>query len=320
MKESLAVWNVKPERFPKKGNWENKIKFLVRYGILAPSGHNSQPWRFRIKGTKLVVGPDFERRRAVVDPNDRELFISLGAAAKNIEIAASYFGLIYEKKYNDLGIEFEFKDGEIISKNADLFKAITKRQTNRSEYKQKKIPSEKLATIDNDSLVIVSQDNEKDKLAELVYGSDIVWFQTKEITNELDRWLSLDIEGKAGSKLPGITMVAGNLLRAEDRAQKNKEMVKKAPIAIVIGSKDDMVVEWIKAGENYEELALKLTSMGLSHSFFNSIIEIESRREKLTKFCEDRIKPQLLIRVGWADSFPKHTPRRDVKEVLDIEN
>lgn len=256
----------------------------------------------------------------MVDPNDRELFISLGAAAKNIEVAASFFGLIYDKKYNDVGIEFEFKDGEVISKNTDLFKAITKRQTNRNEYKQKKIPSDKLAMIDSDNLVIVSQEDKKNELAELIYGSDIVWFQTKEITNELDRWLSLDIEGKTGSKLPGITMVAGNLLRAEDRAQKNKEMVKKAPVAIVIGSKDDKIMEWVKAGESYEELALRLTSMGLSHSFFNSIIEIESRRKKLTVFCENKIKPQLLIRVGWSDSFPKHTPRRDVKEVLDIEN
>ena len=49
MKESLAVWNIKPERFPKKGTWKNKLKFLVRYGILAPSGHNSQPWKFMIR-------------------------------------------------------------------------------------------------------------------------------------------------------------------------------------------------------------------------------------------------------------------------------
>ena len=96
MKESLAVWNIKPERFPKKGTWKNKLKFLVRYGILAPSGHNSQPWKFMIRENKLTILPDFERKRRAIDPEDRELFISLGAAAKNIEVAADYFGLIYE--------------------------------------------------------------------------------------------------------------------------------------------------------------------------------------------------------------------------------
>ena len=316
MKESLAVWNIKPERFPKKGTWKNKLKFLVRYGILAPSGHNSQPWKFMIRENKLTILPDFERKRRAIDPEDRELFISLGAAAKNIEVAADYFGLIYEKRHNDTQIEYEFKDGLKIGKNKDLFEAITKRQTNRNAFKAKKIPESKLEKIKSEGLIIVDQKGRKDQLAELVYGSDIVWFETKELTNELDRWLSMDIEGKATDSLPGLTMVTGNLLKARERALANKKLIEEAPLAIVIGCQKDGVTEWMKAGENYEELALKLTAMELSHSFFNSIVEIESRREKLAIFCQNKIRPQLVIRAGWTDQFPKHTPRRDVKEVL----
>lgn len=316
MKESLAVWNVKANKFPQKGTWQNKLKFLVRYGILAPSGHNSQPWKFEIKKNRLKVLPDFDKKRGVVDTEDRELFISLGAAAKNIEVAADFFGLIYEKKYNDTAIEFEFKDGLKISRGKELFTAITKRQTNRNEFKRKKIPEKKLVMIKNKRLMIISQKKQKNQLADLVYGSDIVWFETKELTNELDHWLRLDVEGKTTNKLPGIAMVTGNLLKATERALQNKRLVEEAPAAIVIGSEKDNIIEWIKTGEVYEETALKLTSLGLSHSFFNSIVEIESRRKKLMAFCQNKIKPQLVIRVGWANKYPRHTLRRGIKEVM----
>ena len=33
-------------------------------------------------------------------------------------------------------------------------------------------------------------------------------------------------------------------------------------------------------------------------------------------FCQNKIRPQLVIRVGWTDLYPKHTPRRNIKEVL----
>jgi len=308
MKESLAVWNIKSQNFPQKGAWKNKLKFLVRYGILAPSGHNSQPWKFKIRDNKLTILPDFERKRMATDPEYRELFISLGAAVKNIEIAADYFGLIYDKKYNETQIELEFKNGVKMVNNKELFGAITKRQTNRNNFKKRKISKNKLLKIGNENLIIISQKEQKNQLAKLVYGSDVVWFQSKELTNELDRWLSMDIEGKNEDRLPGITMVAGKLL--------NKKLIEEAPIAIIIGSKKDSVIDWIKTGENYEEMALKLTSMELSHSFFNSIVEIESRRRKLEIFCQNKIRPQLVIRVGWTDLYPKHTPRRNIKEVL----
>jgi len=96
---SLAVWNVNENDFPKNGEMDKKLKFLIRYAILAPSGHNSQPWRFLINNSSIEIWPEYERRRSAVDPDDRELYISLGCATKNLEVAANYFGMMFEKKY-----------------------------------------------------------------------------------------------------------------------------------------------------------------------------------------------------------------------------
>jgi len=49
------------------------MRELVRYASLAASGHNTQPWKFRIRENSLEIHPDYCRRLPTVDPSDREL-------------------------------------------------------------------------------------------------------------------------------------------------------------------------------------------------------------------------------------------------------
>ena len=60
---------------------------------LAPSGHNTQPWRVRLLGPyHWVIGIDPARWLPVVDPTQRETMLSVGAFAQNLEYAAAHFG------------------------------------------------------------------------------------------------------------------------------------------------------------------------------------------------------------------------------------
>ena len=47
--------------------WES----LLRSAIRAPSGHNTQPWRFQILGDRHHMSADRSRAQPVVDPEDR---------------------------------------------------------------------------------------------------------------------------------------------------------------------------------------------------------------------------------------------------------
>jgi hypothetical protein len=38
----LEAWSVDAAEWPREGSAEEKLRFLVRYAILAPSGHNTQ--------------------------------------------------------------------------------------------------------------------------------------------------------------------------------------------------------------------------------------------------------------------------------------
>jgi hypothetical protein len=74
------------------------LKKLLKSAILAPSGHNSQPWKFELNSQSVKFFPDFSRVRIGVDPDNRELYLSLGAAVANFEVAAESQGLVFQNQ------------------------------------------------------------------------------------------------------------------------------------------------------------------------------------------------------------------------------
>jgi len=39
---------------------------LIQNAIKAPSGHNTQPWKFRVEENAIIIYPDYERTLPVV--------------------------------------------------------------------------------------------------------------------------------------------------------------------------------------------------------------------------------------------------------------
>jgi hypothetical protein len=67
---------------------------ILYYASLAPSGHNSQPWYVKVKSqNEWIISADPNRRLPAVDPNNREVMLSIGAFVENLTIAAGTFGL-----------------------------------------------------------------------------------------------------------------------------------------------------------------------------------------------------------------------------------
>lgn len=58
----------------------------VEDATLAPSIHNSQPWRFVAGPHRVEVWFDLQRRPTVVDTEGRWAMLSLGAALANLEL------------------------------------------------------------------------------------------------------------------------------------------------------------------------------------------------------------------------------------------
>jgi len=332
---NVSAWNIKTERFPMKGKLESKIKYIVGWAILAPSGHNSQPWKYKIEDGVVKILPDYSRSRMVVDPQYRELFISLGAAGKNLEIAANHFGMIYEKNISKESIDYRFKEGKKMTDGGGMLEMITKRRTNRGEFWEKAVEKEKLdklAEVKNDRAWIEIYQNTRDKqnLAKLIHDADLVWFKSKELMEELRGWLRDDTEMSKDGLPTGVLnlykmatevkyLFMGDGKAAKERAERDRLSAIKSPALAVIVSKTDTAEDWIKAGEVYQEMALKLTKMGLGNGFYNTVVELNGQRRKMGEILGIKGKVQLVVRIGYAKKGVKPSPRRPVKEVL-IEN
>src|SRR5690242_4571461 len=69
-----------------------EVREVVEVAELAPSVHNTQPWRFEWDGRTLLVREDPSRGLPVLDPDGRERLLSCGAAVQHAELAVRELG------------------------------------------------------------------------------------------------------------------------------------------------------------------------------------------------------------------------------------
>ncbi len=74
---------IEEDQFPREDSVYRQIRFLLGYAALAPSSHNSQPWRFSAHDKHLNIFFDDDRWLRVADADKRELFTSVGCARKS---------------------------------------------------------------------------------------------------------------------------------------------------------------------------------------------------------------------------------------------
>src|SRR5215207_10430276 len=142
MTDSRQLWLVDDANFPAAESTAELLRFALRYAVLAPSSHNSQPWLFHTGGNAVEIYADRRRRLPVVDPDDRELVMSCGAALYNLRLALSHFRVGHNvalqpvSQDSDLLVKVELTGGEA-KRDAQLdemFAAISNRHTCRHAF------------------------------------------------------------------------------------------------------------------------------------------------------------------------------------------
>ncbi|MDY6796420.1 MAG: nitroreductase [Actinomycetota bacterium] len=333
----ITPWSIDESLSSSLTSFEDMAKFLVSYAILAPSGHNTQPWRFAIKSNSVEVYADYSRRLPVADGDDRELTMSIGAAITNLEVAAAHFGLKNEVRYHS-GNDKELMARVILQKGdadkglLDLFPAITGRRTNRLAFKDRELEAgdlEKLrrnSTFGQTSVQLVTDKGMKDRLAELIDEGDRVRMADRSFRKELGDWIrpakSIADDGLMTDSIgiPGFLSWAGPWMMrtfniGKSQGKKDADLAaKSAAIAVVLGS--DSRDNLLDAGRLFERFTLTLTNMGMGYSFFNLPVEVPALRVKLKAFLDIGVLPQLLFRIGYAHPPDKAAPRRAVESVL----
>ncbi|MDH3253315.1 MAG: hypothetical protein OEM41_11020 [Ignavibacteria bacterium] len=344
----VTPYAVDENDFPPHNAGGEQFRFLLRYAILAPSSHNTQPWKFQIRPNGIAVFGDYTRRLPVVDPDNRELIMSIGAAVFNLRVAASRFGFGVRVSYNhsgasDLPIAFVELTQEPVVKEkgipvsgamnlGELLATIPERHTNRHPFLAARVPrtiAEKFVALGKTSeasLFLSTHGEINMEVARLVGQAERRLHNDPEFRKELARWIRLNLTRKPDG-MPGAVFGMGTATTAlaswatktldvsRVLSAKHMNLCLEAPALLVINSEDD-VIGWLETGQLLQHLLLVSTGHGLQCSFFNMPIEIPEFRVVLRRMLGLTSWPQLLLRVGYSLTGPAVTPRRPVEESL----
>jgi len=335
-----TCWNVREDSFPQHGTPSQKLRFALHYATLAPSSHNSQPWRFLQSGTTVSFIADRTRGLAVIDPYDRELLISCGAAIVAACVALSHFRLGFEldafpaqAEPDVLAVLRLRKDRAPDTHLAALFPAICKRVTNRGHFEQTPVPGALQSQMIEDAqaegiiLKMVTSEAQRARLAKLITQADTTQFADPRFRRELASWIhgSRSFDGMPGYALgvPPLldfaTPLAGMVLRTFDVgtgvAARDDALVQGSPLLICFGTNGDNAAEWMFCGQALMRVLLRACLDGFDASYLNQPIEIPDLRKELQTALGMEEIPQLLIRMG-KGLMTEHTPRRPIAEVV----
>jgi nitroreductase len=328
-----------PAGFPERGGTEEKLAFLLRYAVLAPSGHNTQPWLFRVAGDAVELHADRARALPVVDPDDRALIVSCGAALLNLRIALRAFGyrddayeLLPAPDDADLLARVGLVAGQEPSEDdRALLASIEARRTTRTAYDERELPAGLDGRLQDEAAregawLHVVRGDERETVATLIAEGDRAQMASKAFRRELAAWIhpnrSRAARGMRGYGFGfGDTMsLAGPLvIRALDtgsrQAAKDERMAMRSPLLAVLGTKDDAPGDWLAAGQTLERVLLRACAEGLTSSFLNQPVEVAGLRPRLAAAIGTDGHPQLVLRFGYGPTV-RPSPREAVDEVV----
>jgi hypothetical protein len=322
---------------------ERVLRNAVAAAVMAPSSHNTQPWRFRIVDDRLDILADTERHLPVIDRERRQLVMSCGCALFNARVAVRAMG--YRDEVSVMLVDAEQPEhlatlrlGErIVSTDADLalMHAIAMRRTNRKRYLDRPVSAETAATLIataelNGAWMVRLSPDQKTAIAGLVGEADRLQFSDPAFLHELGGWLTPFasrrkdgipfVEKEYGSGMPFALMRALRSPDLGERAGTHEEAsLLGSPFVVVMGIDSDDPADWLRCGEALEAVLLHATHLGLSAAFLNQCLEVPELRGRVVAAIDRPGYPQTVLRFGYpAEPVDHPAPRREISDVLVV--
>lgn len=313
---------------------------LIKHAVFAPSSHNSQPWLFWLDDNQLDLIADRTRGLPVVDPFDRELTISCGAALDHLVVAGRHYG-------RQLAIDVcpDSGDDDLLARcriagnltpdpiDDELFAAIPHRRTSRTSFEDRVLPDSleqrciDIATEMGVNLTLITDSSTRSSIAGCVADADRLQFADPCFRRELASWVhsrrGARRDGMSGDGfgMPDILSPIGALvIRTFDlgdgvAASDQEKIVAGSPTLAVLSSPSDSVPHWLATGRALSRILLRLTAEGATASYLNAPIEVGTFQPRLRELAGCPGTPQLLLRFGYSDPVSP-TVRRDLDEVV----
>lgn len=305
----------------------------VQAATLAPSLHNSQPWRFRIDGDQVEVHADRSRRLDVLDPDGRELMISLGAAVFTLRAAMRGQGwipalsLLPDPGDRDLVARVQPLRPELPSPAAQqLAAAIAHRHTNRGPFTAAAVPAHALEELgaaarhEGAALTVAGPASRTailalSRLAEHRLRADGGYHA------ELGRW-TRPVPGRCDG-IPPVAVGPWDALErlpmrdfglVHPQPARRRERFEAYPTIAVLTTDGDGPADWLRAGQALQRVLLVATRLHLATTPVSQPVEVPAIRAVLADARRGQWA-QIVLRLGYGQPAPA-TPRRPLADVL----
>jgi len=308
---------------------EGDLHAAASAGIRAPSMHNSQPWRFRLRDGAIEILADPDRQLAVADPTGWATRIACGAATYNARLALAVRGRPAEVHLRPTP--------EVVARltpsrerpptyaEAALHAVIPRRHSNRSPFRSEPVPAElrmrlvEAARSEYAWLDLLVGMVALTGFAEIAGSADRVLRRDNDYQSELTGWTHLD------DSADGVPVRAGgpspepqDLLPQRDFGDRRRAPgrdYEPEPLVGILGTPTDRAIDQITAGQALQKLLLTATDAGLAASMISQPIEVPAARDQLRRSLNRTGFPQMALRIGYG--MPGHpAPRRAVADVL----
>ena len=318
---------------------------ILYLSSLAPSGHNAQPWMIKmISEDHWLIGTNSTRWLPVIDPENREALISIGAFLENLIIAAGAKGyqvesqIIAETSKNQDVLEVKLH--KVDHSNAVDVTTISLRRTVRNNLLTDALATKDIEFMigkDNDAFCYFPRTStEGQYLSEgTLLANKAQTYQNaaqEELANWV-RWSNRDIE-KFSNGLTAETMEIEGIARwyvknfysrkdvladsfREATIEKITEQVATGSGWLLLTSKDSSVRELIKVGRKLQQMWLGVRERQIAIHPMNQMIEDVAMRRKLSSTFQVAGDIQLLLRVGYSKNYPKPvSPRMSLQTII----
>jgi hypothetical protein len=312
---------------------------LLAYARLAPSVHNTQPWKFSTTEDTLTMSVSKERTLGPGDPTGRELWISLGICLETIVQAARGLGLSVEI----ISLQTESTTKPIATirvtpageANRHLLSLIEKRQSYRKGMVHAVLPpsllnacQQSVQDLKGVSIHLLQDRSAIEKVAELTSKGMRLALSSPEFRQELGELVNHNWS-KLRTGMPGYVLNRGalgsvwekwSIIHGHGLAKKaaaDKQKILDASGLIFVATKGDVPKFWLQAGRAYLRVALQITNTNFVHSTIAAPVEAASFHEDIEQLLATKNRIQTMIRVGKATKpASKPTPRLRVDELL----
>lgn len=311
------------------------VEDLLRTAGAAPSLHNRQPWRFRIRRHLIELHADPGSRLPMADPGDRELRLGCGAALLNLRLAlehenvAPVVTLAPDLEATTLLAEIRAGQRVRASSESDaLYQAIPRRRTTRTPFRDRPVPAE----VRHDLVQAVQREHcwlhvvergERGHMEGLVHRAHRAQMADPRFRAELARWT-----GRAPGESEGVpASAAGPEREPQDQwvlrdfsagratPREPGRDFEREPLMVVLCTPRRSPASDLYAGQALQRMLLTATGHGLVASLLSQVVEVPETRKELSSGLGRSLDPHAVVRLGFGTPGPP-TPRREAEELL----